>query len=94
MNWYKVLVNGENFILDVDGKSTRMGFFVTRDVQAKNEDSARECALNLVAGEMMVRLGKNELEGADSSLTVEEVHEIDLSMIDNPLQGYIFYPMS
>ncbi len=94
MNCYKVLVNGENFIIDVDGESTRRGFFVTRDVHANNEDSARECAVNLVASELLIRFGKKVLEGTDLSLMVEEVHEIDPSMIDNPRQGYIFYPMS
>lgn len=94
MNWYKILVNGENFIIDVDGESSRRGFFVTRDVQATNEDSARECAVNLVARELMIKLGKKVMEGTDQSLMVEEIDEIDPSMIDNPLQGYIFYPMS
>lgn len=94
LNWYKILVNGENFLVDADGESTQMGFFVTRDVQAESEISARECALNLVAREMMFRLGKTDLGGTNSTLTVEEVDEIDPSKIDDPLQGYSFYPMN
>jgi hypothetical protein len=94
LNWYKVLVNGENFFIDVDGVSSRRGFFVTRDVQATNEDSARDCAVNLVAGELMVRFGKKVMEGTELSLMADEIDEIDPSMIDNPLQGYIFFPMS
>jgi hypothetical protein len=37
---YRVFLRGANFLMDVDGKPTRIGFFTTRFVQANNRDGA------------------------------------------------------
>lgn len=44
MKKYKVLVRGENFLFNVDGKPGKLGFYTTRFVEAKNEDDAKEVA--------------------------------------------------
>ena len=42
---YRVLINGSNFWLTVDGKPTRMGFYLTRFVHAESDEQAEEAAI-------------------------------------------------
>jgi hypothetical protein len=46
--YFSVLLNGENFWLDVEGAPTRMGFFTRRYVVAENEEEAENLAVKML----------------------------------------------
>ncbi len=45
MKFFQVVLNGENFLIRVDGKKTLMGFFTTKFIEA---ESAKEAELKAV----------------------------------------------
>ena len=45
---YAVMLRGENFIIEFDGKPMRCGFYTTRYVRARSEQDAEMAAVNLV----------------------------------------------
>lgn len=48
MNWYRVRLNGQNFLLNFDRKPQKYGFYTTRDVEAKSFEDAELKAVELI----------------------------------------------
>jgi len=88
MNKYRVLINGKNLLFDVDGDRQKMGFYVTRLVEAETYAQAEQAALNLINQSEKLRGVLNSL--ADPPVfDVEEIDEVD-SLADNKI-GFAFY---
>jgi len=51
MGKYKVMLRGENFEMDFEGKIENMGFYATRTVKAASEDEAEMKAIDLIRGD-------------------------------------------
>ncbi|HEX8745798.1 MAG TPA: hypothetical protein VF717_01275 [Pyrinomonadaceae bacterium] len=79
MGKYRVLINGENFLLDFDGQLRKLGFYVTRAVDAQDPDEAELTAVDLVREDS--RLKGNVLNERDDPpmLYAEDVEEIEES---------------
>jgi len=52
---YRVFLRGENFLMEVNGKATRIGFFTTRFVQANNRDGAELLAVDLIRSDKWLK---------------------------------------
>jgi hypothetical protein len=46
MKKYKVFVHGQNFLLNLDGKAEKVGFYTTRFVEANDDNEAEENAIS------------------------------------------------
>jgi hypothetical protein len=79
MSKYRVLINGENFLLNFDGQLQKLGFYVTRVVDARNPDEAELAAVNLVRED--AHLKGNVLNERDDppTLFADEIEEIEKS---------------
>ncbi len=45
---YKVLINGANFLIEMDGRIAKYGFFTTRFVEATDADAAENTAVQMI----------------------------------------------
>ncbi len=89
---YRVLLNGQNFLLDVDGEVGRHGFFTTRFVEAQDLDAAVETAIEHLRRERDVdNIGLN---GSDDPprVVAEKIEEIpSFDGVESPSPGLAFY---
>jgi hypothetical protein len=88
MNKYRVLINGKNLLFDVDGDRQKMGFYVTRFVEAETYAQAEQAALNLINQSDKLR-GMLNSPADPPVFDVEEIDEVD-SLADNKI-GFAFY---
>jgi hypothetical protein len=79
MSKYRVLISGENFLLNFDGQVQKLGFYVTRVVDAQNPNDAELAAVDLVRRDS--RLKGNVLNQSDDPpmLYAEEIEEVEES---------------
>ena len=79
MPWYRVKMHGENFFFDFDGKARRMGFYVSKFVEASGDTEARQRAIAQIHEDR--RLGA-QLEADDlATLDVDDVSEVDKASV-------------
>ena len=88
MNVYRVLLNGENFLMTYSGQTKRMGFFTTRFVEATNEAEAETVAVSLLRQDENLR--GNVLNTADDPpmIYVDEVEQVNGLQ---QAQGFTFF---
>jgi hypothetical protein len=77
MKKYKVLVRGQNFLLNLNGEDQRLGFYTTVFVEGENEEEAEERAIALLRdNQEFARSILNEK--TDSPMMfVEEITELE-----------------
>lgn len=91
MKKYKVLVEGVNFLIEIDSELIRHGFYTWRCVEALDPAKAESITMEMLRGELK---GVVKNEKSDSPMMfVEKIQEAD-SFDDMPLQrtGFIWYP--
>jgi hypothetical protein len=76
---YRVMINGRNFLLNVEGKRRRMGFYQTVFVEAADPHQAEEKAVGIVKSNSELREMANRDESIQASLHLSEMWEIELS---------------
>lgn len=93
MNKYKVLVRGQNFLLNVDGSVGKFGFYTTRFMEADTPEQAEETAIRALRTDSTLRNDTLNDESDAPILFVEEIEELD-SFDEVTLQGsgLSFYP--
>jgi hypothetical protein len=85
---YRVLINGQNFLLTIDGKARKSGFYTTRLVEAQDAKEAEIAAVELIKSDSKLKdIALNE-RGDSPMLYVEEVEEVKKL---RPALGYAFY---
>ena len=89
MKQYRVLLKGENFLLNNEGEIKRMGFYTTRFVDAPNEDEAELTAVELIRKDNWLREAVRNDRPDPPMIFAEEIEEI--STFDNPGAGFTFY---
>ena len=90
---YKVLVRGENFLMNLDGKNQRLGFYTTRFVEAQNEEGAEEKAIALLRDDPKLRSSVLNDQSDAPVMFAEEI--VELTSFDGlkmPGTGFVFYP--
>lgn len=88
MRNYVIFVQGENFNLEVDGKTQPAGFFASRRVEAETEEEASSAVITQLLTEPEIK-GK---ELSDYSMLVKVAHEMPIEH-KNTYSGFTLYPM-
>jgi hypothetical protein len=87
---YRVMLRGENFLINLDGQPTRVGFYTTRFVKAKDPVDAENTAVDLVRADK--KLSSCVLNGRDDPPMVY-LEELDLvRSFKRAGTGYTFFP--
>ena len=92
MSKYRVLINGQNLLLNLDGSPRKLGFYTTRFVDARNPEEAEDVAVELIREDAALK--GNVLNGRDDPpmLYADEVEEIGVSDDDDSLgTGFSWY---
>ena len=90
MNKYRVLILGENFLLNLGEGPRRMGFYTTRYVEARSEADAEHAAVGLVRDdEDLPAVMLNEPDDSPM-LYVEKIERVD-TLAD--ARGFTYFPM-
>ena len=76
MSKYRVLLNGQNFLLNFDGLPQKLGFYVTRFVDAADDEEAEKAAVALLRDDASLK--GLVLNGRDDPpmLYADEVEEL------------------
>ncbi len=74
---YKVLLQGENFLLDMDGNKQKYGFFTTRWVQAGHPSEAEALALQELHNDKKLKGMAYNAADDPPVLRVDEWEEVD-----------------
>jgi len=92
MKNYRVILEGKNFLLDLDGTPRKYGFYATRDVQASGTEEAELKAVQAVREDS--ELARAVMNAADDAPMID-LHEmtelISLAGVAAPGSGYSFY---
>lgn len=88
MRNFVILVQGENFNLEIDGEFQTAGFFASRRAEADTEDEASNLVITQLLTEPEIK-GK-ELPGY--TMIVKVAHEMPLKH-KNTYSGFTFFPM-
>ena len=92
MKKYKVFVHGQNFLLNLDGKAEKVGFYTTRFVEANDDHEAEESAIATLRNDPTLRDGVLNEEFDSPMLYVEEIAELDsFDGLTLPGTGFSFY---
>ncbi|MEW6127167.1 MAG: hypothetical protein AB1757_09020 [Acidobacteriota bacterium] len=92
MQKFRVLINGENFLIEVEDKLQKMGFFVTRIIEAASMEEAEILAIDLLKQDARLKAIVRNQSDDPPMLYIEEKEEIqsgDLNNINNT--GFSWY---
>ena len=92
MKKYRILVRGRNFLLKLDGKAEKFGFYTTRFVEAQNENQAEDVAISTLRADPTLCDGVLNQQSDSPMLFVEEIIELDsFDGLNTPGRGFSFY---
>ena len=89
---FRVLVRGENFLLESEGAVKRFGFYTTRFVEAPNEAEAERLAIAALRQDDRLRgRGLNDMSDPPM-LFAEEIAALSpLDALEEAAPGLVFY---
>jgi len=87
---FRVLLNGQNFWLEVEGRPKRMGFFTVRFVQGQDKAEAEQIAVAALASEGKLTLLNGH--GDPPRVLVHEIQEVEELDVPAVTRGFVFYP--
>jgi hypothetical protein len=90
---WRVYLRGENFLLSLDGKPARMGFYTTRFVQANTRDGAEILAVDLIRQDRWLRDSTSNQRTDPPRIFADEIDAVDASAVPDVAAGYTFFPM-
>ncbi len=88
---FKVLLRGENFLVESGGSIQKLGFFPTRFVQAGIESEAELLTVALVKGDAGLAKAMLNERSAPPMISIEEVKLV--AVPDGPGSGYSFFSL-
>lgn len=90
---FRVRLNGQNFLLSVDGQPRRMGFYKTYFLQADDAEAAELMACDFVRGDDQLRPRVLNEPGDRPLILPTAIDEIEsFEGLTSLEQGYVFYP--
>lgn len=92
MTNYAIFIDGENFLLNLEGEDKRFGFFVTKNVRSECESRAIESAIASIKSDPKFAQAYERSHLVEPTLTVKVVHILDKNNVMSDT-GYTFYPM-
>ena len=93
VTYYRVFLKGQNFLLNVDGKPTRMGFYTTRFVQASNRDGAEILAVDLLRSDKWLVDSVLNERSDPPRILAEEIDVVAASEVPDVQSGFSYFPM-
>jgi len=97
MSYFQVLLEGENFFIEFDGKDELLGFVTTRWVKANDQQQAELKAVELVKNDQHLH---NLLRTPEGELPSPMIYLSEMCKVNwftyikrKPGAGYSFYPM-
>lgn len=87
---FRVLVEGVNFLIEMDNELRKYGFYTTRFVTAEDEVQAEKLAVEMLRFELRnsVRNDKSD----SPVMFVEEIEELkSFDQVDTPGTGFVWY---
>ena len=92
MSKYQVGINGENFLVNLDGEVRKLGFYTSRIVDAKNPKEAELVAVDNVRGDSALKgIVLNERDDSPM-IYAEEIEEIKEFDFENDINiGFSWY---
>lgn len=89
---FRVFLEGGNFLIRLDGRRRRFGFFVTRFVEAQDEADAATRSVRLLWDELS-RKGGVLNDAADAPrIVVDRIEEIDPADKPDTNPGFAWFP--
>lgn len=90
---YQVFVNGDNFLIELDGKGLKkVGFYTTRCVEAKDPDEAEDRAVAMLRSDPKLKKWTRNKKNDPPLLHVNKIEECVLSKKELKEQlGLVFY---
>ncbi|WP_282272761.1 hypothetical protein [Stenotrophomonas sp. PS02298] len=85
---FAVFLMGENFL--INGQPALQGFFITKGIEAINEEAAAAQAVDAVRADPLFFGTASSIVAAPSTITVKVVHQLQHLMSDT---DYLFFPM-
>lgn len=89
MSIFKVIVEGRNCLLEIDGSVRLCGFFATRPIEAADEITARQVAMDTIRREISSQVRNAACD--PPKLEVSEVTQIPAVADCVPSRGFTFY---
>ncbi|MDH5640259.1 MAG: hypothetical protein OEY28_03120 [Nitrospira sp.] len=90
---FAVMLRGEDFILDVDGTPTRLGFFATRWVRARTAGEAEVAVMALVRNDQTLASRVHRDTTATPTLSAENIERRPWWQGFRSGGGYTFWDM-
>ena len=91
MKKYKVTINGNNVLMEVEGSPKRLGFYVARYIESADIESAKDKAADIVYEELKNKKEIQNQKGDGIGLYVDEVEQLDDEFLFPEQPGYSFY---
>jgi hypothetical protein len=85
---FRVLINGQNYWLNIEGKPQRTGFYTTRFVKAQDAEKAKAIAEEMIRVDSKLSDGLLNEQDDPPLICAEEVEEVGTL---EPASGYAFY---
>lgn len=79
MSKYRVLLNGRNFLLSLDGRPRKLGFYATRFVEARDAEGAENAAVELIRADDALKGTVLNSRDDPPMLYADEVEEVGAS---------------
>lgn len=93
MKYYRVLLNGQNFLINYEGKKIYMGFYTTRFVEASNSEEAELKAVNNIRNnEKLKDATLNKSWQKKAKIYLDEIYEIEEKDVQRDY-GFGWYKM-
>jgi hypothetical protein len=93
MKKFKVKLHGENFLLNLDGKLKKVGFYATTFVKAENPQEAEKIAIILIHQNTNLRDTISNENTDRPTINLEEIKEINFLnyLAKKSTTGFTFY---
>ena len=93
MKKYKVLVRGENFLINLEGEDQKLGFFTTAFVEGQDEEQAEQRAMALLRNDKEFRRSVLNEQSDAPMMFVDEIDELQsFEGVNLPRTGFSFFP--
>jgi hypothetical protein len=92
MKKYKVLVRGENFLINFEDKDQKLGFYTTVFVEGKDEEQAEQRAIALLRNDKEFRRSVLNEQSDAPMMFVDEIDELgSFDGVNLPRTGFSFF---
>ena len=94
MKKYKTFIRGDNFLINIDGKEQKLGFYTRVFVEARDEEDAEQRSIRLLRDDPKLKRITLNNKSDSPMIYVEEIEELEsFDGLKLPRIGFSFFPM-